>query len=106
MKVLPGTVAFEAVSFLSRTGFEMTTARLAVFIGRSAKRLPKHMTTAVQCGLVARRVASNGTVLWSRGAAVLVAPPKPAVSVQPGPLAHPSVFHYAAAVAASLEGGA
>ncbi len=31
---------------------------------------------------------------------------EPAVSVQPGPLAHPSVFHYAASVAASLEGGA
>lgn len=98
--VVPGTVAFEAVQFLRRSGKrEFSTSALARELGRSAKRLTKHLYPAVRAGLVVRRVCA-GQSFWSRGYAEITIE-KPVICVQPGPLAFPSVFHYAAAVASS-----
>lgn len=95
MNITPGTIPFEAVMWLRAISpMQLSTAELAHCIGRSAKRLPEHLAEALSAGLVARRVVA-GTAFWAQGHAELVAPPKPIVCIQPGPLAHPSVFHYA-----------
>lgn len=96
--IFPGTVAFEAVILLHSKGGEMLTGALAKCLGRSAKRLPKHLAPALRAGLIARRI-NCGSVFWSRGHAVLSAPAKPVIPVEPGVLAFPSVFHYAASFA-------
>ena len=92
--IFPGTVAFEAVMILQSKGGEMLTGALAKCLGRSAKRLPKHLAPALRAGLIARRI-NCGSVFWSRGHAVLSAPAKPVIPVEPGVLAFASVFHYA-----------